>query len=301
MKRFYKVLVAVMLVANTLLLGGCSLFEKTPTAEELLTQTWVTDGHTYVDADVKMNLEAKMDMSELLGGGSDSASMLMAVDMYVKVKSDESIQHIEGSTGINVFDIDMSVPVRTYNSIVDGNVVTYTYDNDNEVWVTAEGEDVDSNIDVSGFADGIGVDIFENYEMQEVSKEDTIYTINGVINMANLMDSLGTDAENLLGDTLTTSEYDVSNIKLNVTIVFDRETLKPVSYVMSIDPSSMIIESGEITKFDIKMTINEIGTDKTVSIPQDIIDNAVSAEKINSESFEDIGLEEELFFEDLEE
>jgi len=300
MKKMRKMLLAMTLVLSMSLLNACNfnnLFSKTPTAEELLNQTWDETG--YIDADVIFDIGLSMDMGALMGEtGDTSTKMNMDVAMDVNVKGTETVQHMAGNISMNLFGMDIEMPYETYSVTLNDVVTVYDYDSDYKQWTVEETSmDNGSTFDASKFT-SINADIFESYELAEVNKEDTVYTVTGVIDFGKLMTEIGTDGEEILGDVLTTDEFDLSTLKMDVTVLFDKETLKPISYEMLLDPETFDAgtDEGEITKLNMVIKINEICADKTIEVPQSVIDSAIPVADLGYDY--DYNIDSEFTFDD---
>lgn len=285
MENLKKNLALGLLLTCAIMVVGCG--KKDPTPEELLSQKY---DESYVDMDLEMDVVAKMDMSDLMGDDSgSSATMDMEMEIDVNAKSDDSVSYLDGTILVNVFGMNMEVPMKTYTSVSEDAVITYALGEDGETWTKEE-----SALDEAGLSSLTSlykisdVDFFESYEMKEVEKDDETYVVTGFCSFEKLMEKFG-DAEDLLETEMITEEYDMSTMKMNVTMEFDRETLKPVCYLFELDGDSIEMEGASFETFIIKMTINELGGEKVVEIPQEIIDNAIVEEEY---SFDEIALED---------
>lgn len=286
MKKLCKLLLVCTLVLSTCLLGGCSVLEdlsnKTPTAEELLSQTY--EDASYIDADMTMLLNMSMDMSDLMDEGSGSMSFGMEMDL--NIQGTDEVQHLEGDVSIDVLGMSMDVPVESYIMVDGDDIIQYDYDSEADIWTFTESEE-GSSFSASNLMSGTSLDAFESYELVEPQKDDKVYTVKAVISMENLSDVLGSDMEDIMGSTeLTTDEYDMSEMLMNVTITYDKESLMPTLYEFEIDPDSVEVEGAEFEDFIITMEINEVSDDKDVDIPKSVIKNAVDALDLEMNDFE---------------
>jgi len=300
-KNYGRIITAALMVLTLSVFTGCGSFwsldflSKVPTAEELLDQSYEVTQDTYLDADMKMDIKALMDMSGLMGESSgSSATMEMAICLDANIVSDNTTQHMKGDMDVNVFGMNMQIPVETYTAIHDDTATVFDYSADYEIWTMDETSIEDSSfIDLMSIIKGLPAEMFESYELKELEDKDADYIITGVIDMASLMNLLGSDTESLLGTTeLTTDAFDVSKLVMNATIVFDKETLMPVSYAFYIDPESVTVEDAGVEKFDIEIVINDVNETGKVIIPDDVIDAAIgNSIDYESESEPDIIIE----------
>lgn len=256
------VLATVMIVGG---LTGC-VAEKV-TAESLVSNAFGSEEVKSLDADVTLNLDMDVDVSELTG--SDT-TMNIAIGLDCNVKSTEDVAYTDGKATISFFGTKTKADVKTYADIKEG--VVYNYDEDSDSWVKS---DLDSSsFDFSSISNKIDTDVFENLELAETKSKDEDYTVTGTISSKKLQDLLGEDLSDFTSG-VDTSELDLDNLNFDVTMIFDRSSklIKVMSY--SVDPKAFDSDSYTINKFDFSITLNSLNENDDLSIPEDVTKNAV--------------------------
>lgn len=256
------VLATVMIVGG---LTGC-VAEKV-TAESLVSNAFGSEEVKSLDADVTLNLDMDVDVSELTG--SDT-TMNIAIGLDCNVKSTEDVAYTDGKATISFFGTKTKADVKTYADIKEG--VVYNYDEDSDSWVKS---DLDSSsFDFSSVSNKIDTDVFENLELAETKSKDEDYTVTGTISSKKLQDLLGEDLSDFTSG-VDTSELDLDNLNFDVTMIFDRSSklIKVMSY--SVDPKAFDSDSYTINKFDFSITLNSLNENDDLSIPEDVTKNAV--------------------------
>jgi hypothetical protein len=271
---------------GSMLVSGCG--KKDPTADELLSNAFGSDEIDSIDMSMNMYLEAQMDMSSLFGSSDSGTSTMMNMSMGIDAdiqSINTGVSYIDGNVSISLFGMDMSQGLKSY--VVDDGTsqLTYTYDEDSDSWTrTTEDSEADSisGIFSSDSLSAIDASIFDSYEMVEVNKDDTEYTITGVISYANLADKLGSDMSDLLDDYTDDDSYDLSAMTFNSTFIFDRETTlcKEMDFVF--DTDSFSSDDVTITALTLNITINQINNVEVV-VPQSVIDSAVEDDDVDDD------------------
>lgn len=263
--------VSVFLVSA---LTGCG--KKPPTAEELLSQSFAETEYNYVNAKIDSALNVTLNISEALGSDNDNI-FNTAINIEGDIESGQSASHFTTkiNTSIDGFK-DISSVDETYYSYSD-TVTSYSYSSVDNNWVKEELQ-TKVGVDNSSLFSFKDLSLFDSYELQEVSKEDTTYTVKAKLNMQKLLDYNCIDLFNLLTSVQNVSLDDYSCITLDASYVYDKETKSLQNIIITLDsyPSG----NKYITLEDYKLTISDIhfNNSDTVAIPSFIVENCVVKE-----------------------
>jgi hypothetical protein len=257
-----------------LALTGCG--KKPPTAEELLSQSFAETEYSYVNAKIDSALNVTLNISEALGSDNDNI-FNTAINIEGDIESGQSASHFttKVNTSIDGFK-DISSVDETYYSYSD-TVTSYSYSNVDNNWVKEELQ-TNVGVDYSSLFSFKDLSLFDSYELQEISKEDTTYTVKAKLNMQKLLDYNCIDLFSLLTSVQNVSLDDYSCIKLDASYVYDKETKSLQNIIITLDsyPSG----NEYITLEDYKLTISDIhfNNSDTVDIPSFIVENCVVKE-----------------------
>lgn len=292
-KRILSLLTCITILST--LVTGCGA--KVPTAEELLQNAWGSDEVTSADMIMKIDLEAKIDMSELTG---EDTAMNMAIDADIDVKNSENISYMDGSIDINILGMDTTKPIKSYIEKDDNTYTMYEYDSEDDCWYIEEDSSVNM-INTESIA-SIDENIFENLTMDEVSKNSTEYVLRGSISYKDFAKTMDIDMNELMGGA-NVDDINIDDFKFDTVITFNKETKLIESITFNIDTDSINTEDTEagakFTKFELAFLINQInGVD--ISIPKEVIDNATTKTDDFEYDLTDNELSEELDIDDSE-
>ena len=274
--KYVKLLcVSVFLVSA---LTGCG--KKPPTAEELLSQSFAETEYSYVNAKIDSALNVTLNISEALGSDNDNI-FNTAINIEGDIESGQSASHFTTkiNTSIDGFK-DISSVDETYYSYSD-TVTSYSYSSIDNNWVKEELQ-TNVGVDYSSLFSFKDLSLFDSYELQEISKEDTTYTVKAKLNMQKLLDYNCIDLFSLLTSVQNVSLDDYSSITLDASYVYDKETKSLQNIIITLDsyPSG----NQYITLEDYKLTISDIhfNNSDTVDIPSFIVENCVIKEDNSS-------------------
>lgn len=246
---------------------------KVPTVEELLLQLKDTEEISYCDVDVEMDISMNMDISNVLEG----TVTLVKTKIDYNVKADSETQHTKGELNVNLLGTDVMMPLEEYTAIEGENVYTYIYDEEHALWTMelTEKDEWDSLYNNDDWANIL--ENLEAFEMKEIQNDDTTYTITGVMSMEK---SLVSFIEDFMSG-FTSKKVNLSGIMNNITLIFDRETLKLNSVELVVIPDSIAYEVDLIEEIVVYMTYNEYSSnsENNVTIPTSIIREAVDVSK----------------------
>lgn len=274
--KYVKLLcVSVFLVSA---LTGCG--KKPPTAEELLSQSFAETEYSYVNAKIDSALNVTLNISEALGSDNDNI-FNTAINIKGDIESGQNASHFttKVNTSIDGFK-DISSVDETYYSYSD-TVTSYSYSSVDNNWVKEELQ-TNVGVDYSSLFSFKDLSLFDSYELQETSKEDTTYTVKAKLNMQKLLDYNCIDLFSLLASVQNVSLDDYSSITLDASYVYDKETKSLQNIIITLDsyPSG----NQYITLEDYKLTISDIhfNNSDTVDIPSFIVENCVIKEDNSS-------------------
>ena len=270
--KYVKLLcVSVFLVSA---LTGCG--KKPPTAGELLSQSFAETEYSYVNAKIDSALNVTLNISEALGSDNDNI-FNTAINIEGDIESGQNASHFttKVNTSIDGFK-DISSVDETYYSYSD-TVTSYSYSSVDNNWVKEELQ-TNVGVDYSSLFSFKDLSLFDSYELQETSKEDTTYTVKAKLNMQKLLDYNCIDLFSLLTSVQNVSLDDYSSITLDASYVYDKETKSLQNIIITLDsyPSG----NKYITLEDYKLTISDIhfNNSDTVDIPSFIVENCVIKE-----------------------
>jgi hypothetical protein len=287
-KKISSIIIATTLLCP-LLFSGCG--KKAPTADDLLSSAWGSEPVESIDMDIDFAVDADIDVSQLMGDTSTSGSTMMNMKITCNLNAIANLtdSYINGKVDASLFGMSFSEPTKTYITTIDGQKYSISWDEDDSCWYkTAVDEDTDDNL-LAGNLDGnmitsIDSSIFESYELQEIEKDDTVYTVTGTIDYDKLADKMDMDISDLMSD-FSSEDTDFDNAKFDVTMTFDIDTqlCKTIDFVF--DTETLNQEDTNFNELTITLTINQIN-DVDVEVPQDVIDSAISTESNANDSYD---------------
>lgn len=237
-------------------LTGCSLMPEKVTAEDLIKGAFPEDMSS-IDADIDLSFACEMEMEEL----GVSGSMELAMDMDSNLKSNEDAGYFTGDMKVKMLGMSVDQGVETYLDYKNG--VSYTYDEDQKVWVsdTLEKDKRDglSGLDLKAFTD------------LELKEEKDGYQVTAALDYEEL--------ESLMGSGMaTTGDFadmgDFTDMKLSAVLEFAKDkSLESIS--IQAEPGKM----GEVdlSEFTMTIAILSMNEDVDVAIPDDVKEKAVAA------------------------
>lgn len=263
-------LMAVMLAGS---LAGCG--KEKVTAESLLAGAYGGDNVESMDADLVMNVDADIDISDLFSDSADQSTetensettMNFKVALDCNIKATEKIAYANGNATVDVLGMSQKVPVKSY--VDSDNKVSYTYNEDYDLWTKS---DLDSDESLGSFAEGkIDKDIFTDLKLADTKEEDSEYVVTGKVTMDNLKKLYG-DSFNDLSEN--TEDIDLSTLKFDVTMKFDKKSKMMKSFECKVDPTTLDAEEYTINEFSAEVKINKIN-DVDVKIPSEVVKEAI--------------------------
>lgn len=274
--KYVKLLcISVFLVSA---LTGCG--KKPPTAEELLSQSFAETEYSYVNAKIDSALNVTLNISEALGSDNDNI-FNTAINIEGDIESGQNASHFTTKVNTSIDGLkDISSVDETYYSYSD-TATSYSYSSTDNNWVKEELQ-TNVGVDYSSLFSFKDLSLFDSYELQEISKEDTTYTVKAKLNMQKLLDYNCIDLFSLLTSVQNVSLDDYSSITLDASYVYDKETKSLQNIIITLDsyPSG----NKYITLEDYKLTISDIhfNNSDTVDIPSFIVENCVVKEDSSS-------------------
>lgn len=263
-------LIAVMLAGS---FAGCG--KEKVTAESLLAGAYGGDNVESMDADLVMNVDADINISDLFSDSADQSTetensettMNFKVALDCNIKATEKIAYANGNATVDVLGMSQKVPVKSY--VDSDNKVSYTYNEDYDLWTKS---DLDSDESLGSFAEGkIDKDIFTDLKLADTKEEDSEYVVTGKVTMDNLKKLYG-DSFNDLSEN--TEDIDLSTLKFDVTMKFDKKSKMMKSFECKVDPTTLDAEEYTINEFSAEVKINKIN-DVDVKIPSEVVKEAI--------------------------
>lgn len=263
-------LIAVMLAGS---FAGCG--KEKVTAESLLAGAYGGDNVESMDADLVMNVDADINISDLFSDSADQSTetensettMNFKVALDCNIKATEKIAYANGNATVDVIGMSQKVPVKSY--VDSDNKVSYTYNEDYDLWTKS---DLDSDESLGSFAEGkIDKDIFTDLKLADTKEEDSEYVVTGKVTMDNLKKLYG-DSFNDLSEN--TEDIDLSTLKFDVTMKFDKKSKMMKSFECKVDPTTLDAEEYTINEFSAEVKINKIN-DVDVKIPSEVVKEAI--------------------------
>lgn len=251
---------AMMLVA---MLTGCN---KTPTAEELVLKSV---------GEIKDVADMNLLMTVGMGITAEGMTAEMKLIMDANVKSTKEVSYMQGKMTMNLLGMEVSENIETWSDVASG--MTYTYNSIYDCWISQTVEVPEISVE-----DGakVGAEIFSELLMKEVADEDTEYVVTTKVNLADVYSLIGNSVEEILE---AAESVDLSQMNMDVTFVFDRETEKLKSLSMSADEASLAqltAEGTECTILEIKAEYNEVESEFVLEIPENVKEEAVSGDEM---------------------
>lgn len=246
MKKTKTVAAIVAALALCLSLAACGgKNAPPPTAEDLV--AGIAEKTANCRADISMEIEATLS-GEDLGGFDGEMTVGLSADM--SVETDGKASHLDGDVEIDVLGMTQSQAMETYSvQDDDGNVATYTYDDEAKAWSYAPGGDA------PGMAGGVDPSSLSGLSMTE---EKDAYVVTG----KTTLDGTGMAD---LAEGVAGKDADAS---LDVELRFDKETRNPISATMSMDSGA-----GALSKMEVRITYSGFG-EASVEIPSEALEAA---------------------------
>ena len=265
--------IAILTVISIMIVSGLTGCGQKVTAENLLDGAYGSKKVESMDADLSMNADADIDISDLLedtaeqsADAAGSTTMNFKVAMDCNIKATEKIAYADGTATVDILGMSQTVPVKSYADL-DKNV-SYSYDEEYGMWVK-------SNLDYKEFetfeTGKINKDMFTDLKLADIKDGDSEYTVTGKVAMSDFEKLYG----KVLGNEMDyTEDIDLSSLKLDVTMKFNKESRLIKSLECKVAPESLDTTECTINEFSAKVTINKIN-DIDVEIPSDVVNKAV--------------------------
>lgn len=256
-------------------LAGCSLFQKPPTAEELIANAYPADMET-----MKAEMVLEFDGSAML---DKTTSIPMSMKMSADMESDKETTLMDGELELSIFGMQMKQEMKEYSEEEDGEITKYSWDSESDTWTytieDAEDEKESKELDPA---------VFKELTLEEIKKEDTVYTVKAKVDMDEISDMMNMDMEDML--SMTGEDIDYDDMKFAIVFTFDKETQHIKSFVIELNDTYKQ-DGAEITKFALSVKDVEFSNDE-VSIPSKVIREAISADDYMLQLNEASALEE---------
>lgn len=279
MRKKLTIFVLLTAMISSVLLAGCG--KKEPTAEELLKTAWGSEPVDSVNMNVKFIVDADIDAGSILGDESSESTMNTRMSIDLGLTTNYKDSYLEGNIDATMFGFSFSEPIKSYITLIDDKNYIFSFDTTDSCWYREESTE-EGNVLRSFDKDSItAIDysIFDSYELKKINKEDTTYTVTGTISYSKLMDKVDVEISDLLNNfnTVQDEEIDLSDIKLDTTMVFDRETrlCKQVDFIFDMSDSSQ--EGVTYNELSMSIVVSQINGVE-VEVPQDVIDSAKNRE-----------------------
>lgn len=241
---------------------------------EILLQGISEKSYDVLDADLTLDMETEMDMSEL----GTEGSMEFAVSANINVKSNKTNAYANGNVSVKVLGMNQSASIKSYYD--DESATSYTYNEKSGTWEYEKKEDSFPVTDaIKKFQKKMNLDVLEDVQMKE-HKKGSDYEVTAAIcadSIKELAESTGADSSDF-GFTGTLDSLNESDAEMDILLVFDEESkeIKAVSFEMELDSDT----PGNISA---EFKINQAGGELDISIPDDVKESAV--EKMEDAGF----------------
>lgn len=241
---------------------------------EILLQGISEKSYDVLDADLTLDMETEMDMSEL----GTEGSMEFAVSADINVKSNKTNAYANGNVSVKVLGMNQSASIKSYYD--DESATSYTYNEKSGTWEYEKKEDSFPVTDaIKKFQKKMNLDVLEDVQMKE-HKKGSDYEVTAAIcadSIKELAESTGADSSDF-GFTGTLDSLNESDAEMDILLVFDEESkeIKAVSFEMELDSDT----PGNISA---EFKINQAGGELDISIPDDVKESAV--EKMEDAGF----------------
>ena len=253
-----KMFCAVMAV-SLLALAGCG--SKKVTAESLV--QGMVNQEKQTSSDLNMIIDVDMDIPI-----DEGSSMKFKVYSKSHIQSTEKASHMEGDVQMSFFGMDMNQPMNVWYD--HETKKSYSYDSDNDQWEVADYDE-----DLLGMADFSELDMagFQDLILEETGK-DQDYVVTSNLDSKALEQFLG-EADMVSDLGLTDSDEDY-NIKAAMT--FDRKDKSLKTFKLDLDMSQVEgMEDATVNTFSITIEINPVDRELSITVPEDVKENAVEA------------------------
>lgn len=269
---FSFIIIMVMCVS---ILAGCrEIEEKIPTPDELIVGAFGGEEVKSLRTNITTDIAANIDLSSL--GMSGNIVMSCRIDAKMGGNVNGST-FVDGNIEYNMLSMNGSEKVKHYEIVDEFSTKVYTFNEDTNSWEMQYSVVKNGEYFIKSIVDIVSVENFTDGSLMVEINENS-YIVKGVINSANLKNSLET-LNRLIG-----SKNLISNdISFNVTMEFDKlsKNIQSITLILNteIAPEPIKTAYNNLT-LDIK--ICEINT-ANIEVPQEILNNM----DINSSNLEE--------------
>lgn len=268
MKKIIALLLTVCMFGTVL--TGCS--EKV-TVEGLLEKanTQVTEAKS-VDSTLDLDLELGVDYSGM------TMSMGISGDLDIQAHKESDSAYMNGELELNVLGMTQAVNVESY-AVKDGDKYISYSSNEEGVWTYEEVEEpqgLTEQLNVFNYASQ-NIEAFKLLEETATFNEKECYVVEGTLKGDQLKDILSSvNTEDMLGSD---AELDLSEMYLNLTCYFEKETQAPVGIELEIPEEFKVPTEGEEGSLSIKtlaisVVYNSFDKVEEIKVPQEVKDAA---------------------------
>lgn len=257
-------LLMVMVLCVSMLAGCGKVTEKIPEPEELITGAFGVEEVQSIRTIIESDIGANIDMSSI----GMSGNMTMSCKMNVEMAGDKN-----GNTFTNGYiEYDMlgmngTEKIEAYEISDENSTRVYTFDEDSNSWFMEYSVAKNGEHFVKSIVDIVNVENFADDSLV-VEVGENIYAVKGVINSADLKNSLET-LNRLIG-----SENLISNdISFDVVMEFNKITkqIQKLILTLNTETTSEIIKAA-YNNLTVTIEICEINN-VNIEVPQEILNN----------------------------
>ncbi len=247
----------VALFVSVVALTGCG---KTENVKEV-----------FATAEKKMDALSNFTMKMEMNIGVKSSGVEMTIPTTIETKMD--VKSKTSKMNMSVEMMGMKLSTEGYTQTVDGKVITYTKEMMGDTWTKEISDDDDSN-DVLSIAEHAkkiekkkSDDKAANCYQLTISKED----------MTALLGTMGADS---------VEEYQIEK-DVVIDAYIDKESNYITKIVMDLKDVMTVEEDVELTSATITITIYDFDKVGTITIPEEVIQNAQEEAEGNDWNFDD--------------
>ena len=256
---FKKFISLFLFAALTIpMLAGCAV-KETVTAESLLegaypTQVTSLSENVSIDFDIEFPINEKQTMSTVM-----SSEMMMDVN--------SNCLNAEGDIKLSLRGVNQEIFLFMWRDMVNNK----EYVKQEDTWIVSDVEGTEKNYSLSNMT--LKKEYFTDLVLEPVEANED-YKVKGTVDFKNVVNLTG----GVSAQSMENLPESLVNGGITVEVQFDKKTKYVNGIKMFFDSSALNIdETTKVNKFEIEMTNIQYNTNDDLTIPTDVIQNAVDA------------------------
>lgn len=246
------------------------------------------DAASYQDSSVENDTIEGLDQSDPTGfdlDDNENASMSeIKLEVNAKIKTDRDVSYLKTDMEYDVFGFTDNITEEQYIQTEGNRYLVYRYNvNENQWYKEINNDESFENADM--ILNIISMELFTDCEAK--STKDG-YEINGTLSTEKIVELLLNYSEK---DELDEVVDEINAYKFNAIIIFNADKIiKEIN--INCENTSDGLTSVELKEFSLNVIFNDINK-VTVSVPEEIMENAISDEYNSKENVDEFDIDED--------